>query len=128
MAPCSPGSTIFVPLTNSSQLLANGDTLYIYIHNGGYPLDYACIVRAQGWGGDPLICPSGITGGPLLDVDDYHGTPPWCFSSPAACTIDISYTGTPATLLGSIPVYDLTPPTGYRIGPRLPWNPTIAPP
>lgn len=103
--------TIFVPLSNSTHNLANGDTLYIYIHNGGYPLDFACVTPQQPWGWDRQICPHGTTGGPLLDVDDYHGTPPWCFSSPAACTIDISYTGSPSTLLGSMPVYDLTPPT-----------------
>jgi flagellin-like protein len=104
---------IFNPLSNDSSYLQNGDSLYLYIHNGGYPLDFACVVRAQGWGGDPSICPNGITAGPLLDVDDYHGTPPWCFSTPLACTIDITYTGSPSTLLGSIPVYDLTPPTGH---------------
>ena len=103
---------IFVPLTNTSTVLSNGDTFYLYIHNGGYPLDYACIVSAQGWGGDPLICPTGITGGPLLDIDDYHGAPPWCFESIQACTIYFTYTGSPSTLLGEIPVYDLTPPTG----------------
>ena len=113
---------IFVPLTNTSNVLQNGDTFYLYIHNGGYPLDYACVEDSgywgQPWAYDSAICPatrgnpSGITGGPLLDVDDYHGAPPWCFESPLACTVDISYTGYPSTLLASIPVYDLTPPTG----------------
>jgi flagellin-like protein len=111
--------TIFVPLTNTSQYLENGDILLLYIHNGGYPLDYACVEAsgrgeppAQPWANDPAICPNGITGGPLLDVDDYHGAPPWCFESILACTINIIYTGAPSTVLGSIPVYDLTPPTG----------------
>ncbi|MGA8664781.1 MAG: archaellin/type IV pilin N-terminal domain-containing protein [Thermoplasmata archaeon] len=112
---------VFEPLTNATQYLVNGDLFIVYIHNGGYPLDYACIEAsgpyAQPWAGDGLICPStsghpnGITGAPLLDIDDYHGAPPWCFSNPAACTIDISYTGQPSNLLLSIPVYDLTPPT-----------------
>ncbi|MGP8073329.1 MAG: archaellin/type IV pilin N-terminal domain-containing protein [Thermoplasmata archaeon] len=112
---------IFDPLSNATNYLVNGDAFIVYIHNGGYPLDYACIEAsghyAQPWANDNAICPSsgtypnGITGGPLLDVDDYHGAPPWCFEDPLACTIDISYTGAPNTLLLSIPVYDLTPPT-----------------
>lgn len=118
--------TIFVPLTNASSLLQNGDYMVLYIHNGGWPLDYACVEGSAGvgeppsqpWAGDAAICPpaaghpNGMIGTPLLDVDDYHGTPPWCFTSIAACTIDITYTGTPSTLLASIPVYDLTPPSG----------------
>jgi flagellin-like protein len=112
---------IFVPLTNNTPYLLNGDTFYLYIHNGGYPLDFACVEAsgywAQPWAGDNAICPSstdypnGITGGPLLDIDDYHGAPPWCFEAPQACTIDISYTGYPSTMLAQISVYDLTPPT-----------------
>lgn len=112
---------IFVPLTNSTSNLQNGDTFYLYIHNGGYPLDFACIedsgAWAQPWAGDGAICPAapghanGITGSPLLDIDDYHGAPPWCFENPLACTIDITYTGSPSSLLVSIPVYDLTPPS-----------------
>ncbi len=103
---------IFVPLSNSSSVLANGDTFYLYIHNGGYPLDFACVSTYQPWGNDILICPDGTTGGPLLDIDDYHGAPPWCFESILACTIYFTYTGSPSTVLGEIPVYDLTPPTG----------------
>jgi flagellin-like protein len=106
---------IFVPLTNATNYLLNGDTFYMYIHNGGYPLDFACVeatgMYAQPWPHDASICPDGITGGPLLDVDDYHGAPPWCFENPLACTIEISYTGNPTTLLSSISVYNLTPPT-----------------
>lgn len=118
--------TIFTPLTMTSPYLANGDFLLLYIHNGGWPLDFACIEGSptapeppsQPWADDASVCPpttahpDGIVGVPILDIDDYHGAPPWCFQTVAACTIDITYTGTPATLLGSIPVYDLTPPTG----------------
>jgi flagellin-like protein len=117
---------IFDPLHGASTYLENGDYLILYIHNGGWPLDYACIEGSafapeppsQPWAGDASVCPpaaghpNGIVGVPILDIDDYHGAPPWCFSSIAACTIDITYSGNPATLLGSIPVYDLTPPTG----------------
>ena len=34
---------VFEPLTNATQYLVNGDLFIVYIHNGGYPLDYACI-------------------------------------------------------------------------------------
>lgn len=118
--------TIFIPLTNTSSYLENGDYMILYIHNGGYPLDYACVEGSatspqppsQPWAGDASVCPpapghpNGIVNGPILDIDDYHGAPPWCFESILACTIDITYTGSPATLLASIPVYDLTPPSG----------------
>lgn len=103
---------IFVPVSADTSLLMAGDTFYLYIHNGGWPLDYACITSGQPWGYDRSICPNGITGAPLLDVDDYHGAPPWCFSSPQACTIYVTYTGTPGALLATIPVYSLAPPTG----------------
>jgi flagellin-like protein len=111
---------IFEPLSATNPDLENGDTFIVYIHNGGYPLDYACVEGGpddaqppgQPWYDDDLICPSGITGGPLLDVDDYHGTPPWCFSSELACTIYLTYTGSPSTLLAKIPVYSLAPPAG----------------
>jgi hypothetical protein len=48
-------------------------------------------------------------GNPVLDNDDYHGAPPWCFLTPSACTIYITYTGDPQTTLAEIPVYELAP-------------------
>jgi len=40
--------------------------------------------------------------------DDYHGAPPWCFTSPAAdCTIYITYTSSPASLVASIPILSI---------------------
>jgi flagellin-like protein len=112
---------IFAPIVATpggqpASLLAVGDTIYVYIHNGGWPLDYACVVNGQPWAGDAAICPpapghaNGIIGGPLLDVDDYHGAPPWCFSTPGACTIYLTYTGSPSALIATIPVYNLAPP------------------
>jgi flagellin-like protein len=111
---------IFVPIVgfpggNAASLLATGDTLYVYIHNGGWPLDYACVEDvdfpaeppAQPWAGDAAICPNGIVNHALLDVDDYHGTPPWCFNAPGACTIYLTYSGNPSDLLATIPVYSL---------------------
>ena len=92
---------IFEPL-NSTQttLLENGDTFLLYIHKGGYPLDYS------------RDCEPGYSGTPCFDGDDYHGAPPWCFTTYGACTIYLSYIGYPSTLLATIPVYSLAPPTG----------------
>lgn len=90
---------LFVPISALNITLQAGDTFILYIHNGGYPLDYD-------GGGD---C---INGGaaPCLDGDDYHGAPPWCFTNPGACTIYLTYTGIPSTILAEIPVYSLAPP------------------
>ena len=94
---------IFEPLTKPDELSVRTETAFIvYIHNGGYPLDYACIEAsgpyAQPWAGDNAICPArrdirtGLPAVPLLDVDDYHGAPPWCFRRPASPAQSISCT------------------------------------
>jgi flagellin-like protein len=94
---------IFDPISaNQTNLLANGDTLILYIHKGGFPLDW------NDYSGD---CEGGILKHPCLDGDDYHGAPPWCFTTQGACTIYLTYTGNPTTLLATIPVYTLAPPT-----------------
>lgn len=82
---------IFVPISASVTVLAAGDTFILYIHNGCYPLDYS-------------------SGHALCDQDDYHGAPPWCFTDPGACTIFLTYLGSPDTLLAQIPVYSMAPP------------------
>lgn len=100
---------LFVPLRPNVTVLEDGDTFILYIHNGGYPLDYACTTSwIVGYYG---LCTS-VTNGPINDFDDYHGVPPWCFSRPGQCTIYLSYTGSPSTLLATIPVYTLVPTTG----------------
>ncbi len=100
---------LFVPINQGVSVLQAGDTFVLYIHNGGYPLDYACTTNwIVGYYG---ICGS-VSNGPINDFDDYHGVPPWCFSSPGQCTIYLSYTGVPSTLLATIPVYTLVPTTG----------------
>ena len=87
---------LFVPVSTQNVTLQAGDTFLLYIHNGGYPLDYTdCGAKAS----------------PCLDADDYHGAPPWCFTTQGACTIYLTYTGNPSTLLATIPVYSLAPPT-----------------
>jgi len=88
---------LFEPLTMGATVLENGDTFILYIHNGGWPLDYT----------DCGALPS-----PCFDQDDYHGAPPWCFLDAGACTIYLTYTGTPSTLLATIPVTQLAPPSG----------------
>jgi len=93
---------MFIPLYPNATLLQNGDTFLLYIHNGGWPLDYQCV--------DPDLYGFLTNGGnPVLDNDDYHGAPPWCFLTPSACTIYITYTGDPQTTLAEIPVYELAP-------------------
>jgi flagellin-like protein len=92
---------LFVPISDQNTTLAAGDTFILYIHNGGYPLDY---------GGASRDCIGGVAHVPCLDADDYHGAPPWCFTNPGACTITLSYIGSPSTLLATIPVYSMAPP------------------
>jgi len=87
---------LFEPLTQNAVVLEAGDTFILYIHNGGYPLDYE-------------DC-GGTASHPVFDCDDYHGAPPWCFTDPGACTIVLTYTGTPGTVLATIPVVALAPP------------------
>ncbi|HTT44885.1 MAG TPA: hypothetical protein VMH38_02560, partial [Thermoplasmata archaeon] len=116
---------LFVPLRQGVSVLENGDTFILYIHNGGYPLDFMCVANAagvvfDGQGGPPwtdCLAPLGGNHRPeplaTLDYDDYHGAPPWCFASMNACTIYLTYTGTPSTVLATIPVYSLAPPSNH---------------
>ncbi len=95
---------MFVPLSQNSPYLEVGDTFILYIHNGGWPLDYECVAGLY-------YCPGGSLT-PTMDTDDYHGAPPWCFTDMSACTIYLTYSGNPQTTLATIPVYSLAPPTG----------------
>jgi len=119
---------LFVPLSEGVTQLENGDAFILYIHNGGYPLDFECVANlggvefddenssngcrdCQSGTGYPTDHPCDPIAAPQLDYDDYHGAPPWCFESESACTIYLTYTGYPSTLLATIPVYSLAPPT-----------------
>jgi len=110
---------LFIPLQQGVNYLENGDTFILYIHNGGFPLDFECVANAGGVEFDGENATNGclnIKDGnpqavPQLDYDDYHGAPPWCFLSMDACTIYLTYTGYPQTLLATIPVYSLAPPS-----------------
>lgn len=100
----------FDPLSAGDTTLVNGDTFVLYLHNGGWPITFLCV--AADAGEYPLsYCPKGDTYTPQLDFDDYHGAPPWCFVTPGACTIYLTYTGQPSTVLAAIPVSTL-PNTG----------------
>jgi hypothetical protein len=102
---------MFVPLSPGTTELASGDTFILYLHNGGFPLTFLCVAAAAGLYA-PWTCPAGDAAVPQLDYDDYHGAPPWCFTSASACTIYLNYLGSPQTLLAKIPVSTLAPPTG----------------
>lgn len=101
---------MFVPLQAGQVLLKTGDTFFLYIHNGGYPLTFLCVAAAVGLYA-ANTCPAPMKAVPQLDYDDYHGAPPWCFTTQNACTIDLTYTGNPHALLAQIPVSSLAPPT-----------------
>lgn len=111
---------IYIPISQGAKSLENGDTFILYIHNGGYPLDFECVANAAGIEFDGETSSNGCQhvtdtgkdiGVPQLDYDDYHGAPPWCFTSEGACTIYLTYTGSPYTVLATIPVYSLAPPS-----------------
>ena len=113
---------LFVPIQQGVDYVQNGDTFILYIHNGGYPLDFECPVNTWAhnlfyFNGENRTngCLHVFSNGtampiPQLDYDDYHGAPPWCFLSINACTIYLTYTGYPYTVLAQIPVYSLAPP------------------
>lgn len=126
---------LFVPLSQGITTLENGDTLILYLHTstetvGGRtivpPLDFMCVANAGGVTFDDQTPEDGChetysSGGdhstteyiPTFqsDFDDYHGAPPWCFSTPGSCEIYLTYTGYPSTVLAAIPLNTLAPPS-----------------
>ncbi len=101
---------LFSPLVPGQTFLRNGDTFILYLHNGGYPLTYLCVQVAVGFYAS-WDCPAPMQPVAQLDYDDYHGAPPWCFTTPNACTIYLTYSGNPQTTLATIPVESLAPGT-----------------
>jgi len=101
---------MFFPLIAGSTVLDPGDTFILYIHNGGWPITFLCVAASVGLYA-ASDCPHGDAATPQLDYDDYHGAPPWCFSSINACDIYLTYIGQPQTRLAVIPVSSLAPPT-----------------
>ena len=88
---------IFVPLSQNTPELQDGDTFVMYVHTSS-PFD-------PDTNGGNNNC------GPGPDCDDYHGAPPWCFTVPVTattgCTIDFYYSGNPNALLFSVPLYNI---------------------
>jgi hypothetical protein len=154
---------MFIPLNPNSTELENGDTFLLYIHNGGWPVDFECVdpdlygncytywtVYGNGHGavylpgenlpthndtcnphGDSPCQAAPCAHGNMWncytsflnstdDFDDYHGAPPWCFTSPGACSIILTYNGSTTALLANIPVYLMAPPNQLSITPGLP--------
>jgi flagellin-like protein len=73
-------------IDESSKVLHDGDIFVVYEH----PLANFCDRNGN--------CPD----------DDYHGAPPWCFTDPASdCTIYITYTAAPASLVATIPILEV---------------------
>jgi flagellin-like protein len=94
---------IFVPLMSGTTILNNGDTFIMYVHTSSpFDPDLTGYNRVPSTGHD---C------GPAPDCDDYHGAPPWCFTTPVTaktgCVLDFYSTSQPATLLASFSLYGL---------------------
>jgi flagellin-like protein len=77
--------TYFQQIKPQAKVLQDGDIFVVYQH----PLATFCDRSGN--------CPD----------DDYHGAPPWCFTVPGACTIVLSYTGTPSSVLADIPMLEI---------------------
>ncbi len=76
----------FEQIVPGTTVLHDGDIFVVYEH----PLANFCDRNGN--------CPD----------DDYHGAPPWCFTSQSAdCEIQIAYTGNPATIVAVIPIIDI---------------------
>jgi flagellin-like protein len=98
---------MFIPISNRTNELENGDSFLLYLHTGGWPIDFECVTNLYGCLNcpQPGHCPPGYSAGrPEADWDDYHGAPPWCFTRPGACMIYITYTGYPGTTVASVDV------------------------
>lgn len=89
----------FWQLTPNATYLQDGDSIILYIHSAVAPHDCSS---------------TGCSHAP--DTDDYHGIPAWCFASPSgapptsSCSVQIVYTGSPATTVLTIPVSALDVP------------------
>lgn len=75
----------FQQLNSGAKVLENGDEFVVYIH----PAVNFCDRSGH--------CPD----------DDYHGAPPWCFTTPNACQLILSYTQNPPSLIASIAMTSL---------------------
>jgi hypothetical protein len=90
-------STLYNRITQTSKVLQPGDVFILYVHTPNSVFDPG---TAKG------------------TDEDYHGAPPWCFTNPGACYIQLTYTATPTTraagitnptqLLADIPIYSIS--------------------
>jgi hypothetical protein len=87
----------FVPITSTSQVLQPGDVFILYVHTSNAVFD-----------------PGTASG----TDEDYHGAPPWCFTTPGTCFIQLTYSSVasskiagivnPQQLLANIPIYSIS--------------------
>lgn len=85
----------FEPVALGATTLHAGDTFILYLHSTDSVFEAPSPIEPTSkWN--------------LPDTDDYHGAPPWCFTTPGACTIYLSDTaGSVPVVLATIPVTDL---------------------
>ena len=85
----------FKPLTPNATMLEAGDSLVIYVNTFNAVLEAPNPIEPQStWY--------------LNDIDDYHGAPGWCFTSPNACDIVLVDTALKTQpVLATIPLFDL---------------------
>lgn len=85
----------FKPLATNENLLLPGSSFVLYIHT------YNSVREAP----SPL---EGQLSWYKNDIDDFHGAPTWCFTTPGACTIDLVDTAiSTQPIIASIPVYNI---------------------
>jgi hypothetical protein len=83
----------FDPVDYNVSVLSPAQTLVIYVHTPDSVLEAPNPLYDQSYWNQP-------------DQDDYHGAPPWCFTVPGACTINLIDTQyNPGIVLTSIPLY-----------------------
>ena len=84
----------FYQLTPGSDVLHSGDTIVIFAHSF-----------------EPPNCPNpkyAKNGSLIACDDDFHGAPPWCYTTAGACSVEIFYTGQNTYLAMDIPLEGLS--------------------
>jgi len=83
----------FDPVNFNEVDLSPGQTVVVYVHTPNSVLEAPNPIEpVSTWN--------------ISDGDDYHGAPPWCFTVPNACTIELLDTvWSPAVVLATIPLY-----------------------
>ncbi|MGB6500252.1 MAG: hypothetical protein WBG19_02470 [Thermoplasmata archaeon] len=83
----------FDPVDYQRSDLAPGQTIIIYVHTPNSVLEAPNPIEpVSSWN--------------ISDADDYHGAPPWCFTVPGACAINLIDTEwRPGVILTTIPLW-----------------------